>query len=169
MINFLRKSKLNLINIKKPNSYIIGQLLPIKEKTFIEFVQIMEKHNLKVNFVKSKNFSGVSRSFFKSNYSQFLKNVYLTSIIIIFNKKNTNNVYNEYLEVFEKNSNLKIKNKIILLSFFNKGFFYNIKQFNNKIMLDKSLFNNFNISVLKIINTINLVSFRFIFICKNTL
>jgi len=87
MINFLRKSKLNLINTKKPNSYIIGQLLPIKEKTFIEFVQIMEKHNLKVNFVKSKNFSGVSRSFF--NGKNVKNYTFLDLNVIIVKRKDT--------------------------------------------------------------------------------
>ena len=168
MINFLKKSKLNLISTKKPNSYIIAQLLPVKQKAFIEFVRFMKKFDLEVKFVKSKNYSGVLRSFFHLIYNNYHKNVYSTSIIIIFDKKKEkqNNLFIKYFEAIKKNPKLSIINKIILLSFFSKGILYNTYQIRDKFELDNNFFYNLNFNIIKLISTINLITFKILLLCK---
>jgi hypothetical protein len=113
---YLKKYKIEKFVNEYPKSFLIAELLPIKEKEFVALVQKYNKLGFKIKLIKAKAAGGILKSVLQNND---VKTIFKGNLVLIFKPEQDINFIN-YLKDL----------KILFLFLYHKGLFYHIDQIN---------------------------------------
>ena len=128
MVSLLRKYKLEKRLFQKTETFLVVQILPVKEHFYIEWVLKLAKYSIDVKFLKTKQGYGILTSFF--NQKRPFKKLFTGSVIYLSLKPNFEGSLFMQLHLFLKETSSLFINKNKRwqsLGAYEKGQFYHIR------------------------------------------
>ena len=128
MVSLLRKHKLEKRLFRKTETFLVVQMLPVKEHFYIEWVLALAVYGIEVKFLKTKQGYGLLTSFFNQK-TPFKKLFTGSTLFLSLKPKNEGSLFIQLHTFLNENKNLFInKNKRwASLGAYDKGRFYHIK------------------------------------------
>lgn len=115
---YLKKYKIEKFLNEYPKTFLIAELLPIKEKEFVALVQKYNKLGFKIKLIKAKAAGGILKSVLQNND---VKKIFKGNLVLIFKMEQQSDLDINFID--------SIKDlKVLFLFLYYKGLFYHIDQ-----------------------------------------
>jgi len=131
MIHYLRKHKLEKLLFSQPQTYLILQLLPVKECYFLEWVNALAKYNIQVKFLKTKQSGGLLRSISPQTHELCLKTIFNGNSVYLQPEPSfKGSFFKQYFRFVKEKSSLfiQLKSQYVITHVYDEGVFYHVDE-----------------------------------------